>query len=119
MKARLDLWGRALALAWAGFWIFVFAAESWAWHTPVLIALPWVGAGLLFLFLALLPWRWERTGGILLVLTGSTAGVAYAIYSPPRLPAASRLLTIMAFSGPPIAAGILFLTHRRPAAIRA
>lgn len=117
MKARLAVLGRALALLWAGFWIFFFAAESWASHTPVLIALLWVGVGLLFLLLALLPWRWERTGGFLLVAVGFSAGVAYSIWSPPGLSVASRLLTVIAFSGPPLAAGILFLTHRRAVAV--
>jgi hypothetical protein len=72
-----------------------------------------VGVGLLFVFLALVPWRWELTGGFLLVVVGLSAGVAYAIWSPPALPVASRVLTTVAFSGPPLAVGILFLSHRR------
>jgi hypothetical protein len=113
MKLRLALLARALALLWAGFWMFFFVAESWAWHTPVLVALPWVGVGLLFVVLALVPRRWELTGGLLLKVVGLSAGVAYAIWSPPRLRVASRVLTVIAFSGPPLAAGMLFLTHRR------
>jgi hypothetical protein len=113
MKLPLALSARALALSWAGFWMFVFVAESWAWHTPVRVALPWVGLGLLFVFLALVPWRWELMGGLLLVVVGLSAGVAYAIWSPPRLPVGSRVLTTVVFSGPPLAAGILFLMHRR------
>jgi hypothetical protein len=93
--------------------MFVFVAESWAWHTPVRVALPWAGLGLLFVFLALVPWRWELTGGLLLVVGGLSAGVAYAIWSPRRLPVGSRLLTTLVLSGPPLAAGILFLMHRR------
>ena len=115
MKARLALLGRALALLWAGFWIFFFVAESWVWRTPVLVALPWMGVGLLFLLVALLPWRWERTGGFLLVGIGLVAGVAYAICSPARLSVAGRLLTLSTFSGPPLVAGILFLAHQRAA----
>jgi hypothetical protein len=113
MKLRLALLARALALLWAGFWMFFFVAESWAWHTPVLVALPWVGVGLLFVVLALVPRRRELTGGLLLKVVGLSAGVAYAIWSPPRLRVASRVLTVIAFSGPPLAAGMLFLTHRR------
>jgi len=109
VKLRLALLARALALLWAGFWMFFFVAESWEWHTPVLVALPWVGVGLLFVFLALVPWRWERTGGLVLVIVGLSAGVAYAIWAPPRLPLASRALATLAFSGPPLVAGILFL----------
>jgi hypothetical protein len=67
----------------------------------------------------LVPWRWELTGGLLLVVVGVSAGVAYAIWSPPRLPVASRVLTTVVFSAPPVAAGILFLMHRRAMAARA
>ena len=113
MKLLLALLARALALLWAGFWMFFFVVESWVWYTPVLVALPWVGLGLLFVFLALVPWRWERTGALLLMLVGLSAGGAYAIWSPPWLPAASRALATIAFSGPPLVAGILFLTTAR------
>lgn len=113
MKLSLAVIARALTLSWAGFWIFFFAAESWAWHTPLRVALPWMGLGLLFVFLALVAWRWELTGGLLLVVVGLLAGVAYAIWSPPRLPVVSRILTTVVFSVPPLTAGILFLMHRR------
>lgn len=54
MKLRLALLARALALLWAGFWVFFFAAESWVWHTPVLVALPWGGVWACYLFF----WLW-------------------------------------------------------------
>ncbi len=113
MKLSMALLARALALSWAAFWMVFFVAESWAWRTPLGWALPWVGVGLLFLSLALVPWRWETVGGVLLVTTGLFAGVAYTIWSPKQLPVAGRVLTIVVFSGPPLAAGILFLKHRR------
>lgn len=113
MKLSPALLARALALSWAGFWMVFFVAESWAWHTPVGAALPWVGVGLLYVLLALVPWRWELTGGLLLVVAGLSSGVAYAIWPPPRLPLASRVLTTVVFGVPPVAAGILFLMHRR------
>jgi len=113
MKLRLALLARALALLWAGFWMFFFLAESAAWHAPVRVALPWASVGLLFVCLALVPWHWEMTGGLLLMVVGLSAGVTYAIWPPPRLPIASRVLTTVVFSGPPLAAGVLFLIHRR------
>lgn len=115
MKHRSALLARVLALMWAGFWMFFFVAESAAWHTPVRTALLWAAVGLLFVCLALVPWRWERIGGILLVLVGLSAGVAYAIWSSPQLPVASRGLTTAVFSAPPLAAGVLFLMHFRAA----
>jgi hypothetical protein len=47
------------------------------------------------------------------MVVGLSAGVAYAIWSPLRLPIASRVLTTVVFTGPLLAAGILFLMHRR------
>jgi hypothetical protein len=90
MKQRMVFIARLLALLWAVFWLFVVVAESLAWHTPALVAAPWVGGGLLFVILALVPWRWEVTGGLLLVVVGVLTGVAYAIWAPPALPLAPR-----------------------------
>jgi hypothetical protein len=100
-----------LALLWAVFWLFVFVAESLVWSTPALVAAPWVGVGLLFVILALAPLRWEVVGGVLLVVVGLLIGVAYAIWAPPGLPLAGRVITIVVLSGPPLVAGILFLRH--------
>ena len=108
MKRPLVLAARALVLFWAVFWMFFFVVKSAVWHTPVSSALPWVGVGLLFVFSAVVPWRWEMIGGLLLIVVGLSAGVAHAIWWP------SRLLTTLVFGAPPLAAGILLLTHRRP-----
>jgi len=113
MKLRKMHIARALALFWAAFWMFFFVAESWAWHTPVPQALPWVGAGFLFILLALLPWRWRVTGGILLVIAGLAIGVAYVIWGAPSLPLAGRVISTVTLSLPPLVAGILFLADRR------
>jgi len=115
VKLSLTLWARALALVWGGFWTFFFVAESWAWHTPLGAALPWVGLGLLFVCVGLIAFRWELTGGLLLILVGLSIGVAYAVWGP-LLPVTSRFLTLALFSAPPVVAGILFLKHRRIAA---
>jgi len=104
---------RMLVLLWALFWLFFFVVESLVWRTPALAAASWAGVGLLFVILALLPWRKEGTGGLLLVVAGLLTGVAYVIWAPPGLPLASRVITTVAFSGPPLVAGILFLRHHR------
>jgi len=103
---------RALALSWAVFWLFFFVAESWVWRTPARVFASWAGLGLLFVILALVSWRWEATGGLLLVVVGVLIGVAYTIWPPPRLPLVSRVMTTV-LSGPPLVAGILFLRHDR------
>jgi hypothetical protein len=103
---------RALALLWAGFWIFFFVAEAWAWRTPARGVAFWGGVGLLFVVLALLPWRWEVAGGLVLLVLGLLIGVAYPIWPLP-LPLASRVITTVVLSGPPLVAGIVFLIHHR------
>ena len=113
MKQWMVLIARLLALLWAVFWLFFFVAESLAWRTPALVMASWTGVGVMFVILALLPWRKEATGGLLLVVAGLMAGVAYAIWAPPGLPLASRVITTVVFSAPPLVAGILFLRHHR------
>jgi hypothetical protein len=109
---------RALAMLWAGFWAIFFVAEAWAWETPVRATVWWAGVGLLFLILALVPWGWERGGGVLLAVAGLLIGVAYAIWAPPRLPLPSRVITTLVLGGPPLVAGIVFLMHHRDIAAR-
>jgi hypothetical protein len=103
---------RALSLFWSAFWTIFFVAESWAWDTPLPLALPWVGAGLLFILLALLPWRWQTTGGILLIIAGFLIGAGYVVWGPPSLPLAGRVISTVTLSLPPLIAGILFLAGR-------
>jgi hypothetical protein len=104
---------RVVALLWALFWLFFFVAESIAWHTPALIMALWVSVGVLFVGLALLPWRREAAGGSLLVIAGLLLGAAYTIWAPPGLPVLSHALTTIAFCGPPLLTGAVFLVHCR------
>jgi len=103
---------RALALLWAGFWTFFFVAESLAWHTPVGRMMVWLGVGLVFLILALVGWRWEVTGGLLLIAAGVAAALAYAIWAPRELSLTARAATLVAFGVPPVVAGALLLMHQ-------
>jgi len=113
MKPRIVFVARLLALVWAVFWLVFFLVESLAWHTPALITAAWAGLGVLLVVLALLPWGREAAGGLLLAATGVLVGVFYAIWAPPGLPDATRLITIAVFSLPPVVAGMLFLKHHR------
>jgi len=118
MKPWMTIIARALALLWAGFWSFFFVAESWAWGTPARVAVFWAGLGLLFVILALVPWGWEARGGVLLAAVGLLIGVVYAVWAPPRRSLASRVITTLVLSGPPLVAGTLFLMHYRAATER-
>ena len=108
------------------FGIFCFVGsvvvEPTAGHVIVLGA----GVLLLFVILALVPWRWEVTGGLLLVVMSVIVGVTYAIASAAivrqdgsRLPLAVRVITTVVFTGPPLVAGTLFLVHHRSLTARA
>ena len=118
MEIRRVLIARVLALLWAGFWIWFFVAEGWAWRSPWRVMAFWSGVGLAFMILALVPWRWETSGGVLLVVASLLIGVGYTIWFTPRVPFTSRAITTLVFSGPPLIAGILLLTHSRALSAR-
>jgi hypothetical protein len=100
---------RALALLWAGFWTSFFLAESLAWHAPWDRMTTWLAVGLAFVILALLAWRWEVVGGLLLMAAGVLVPLAYWFWGPRALPVATRAAILLAFGVPPVAAGALFL----------
>jgi hypothetical protein len=122
-----NLWmvygARALALLWAGFWIFFFVGSVMVEPTYPRVIVVGSLVLLLFVILALVPWRWEAAGGLLLVVTSLLIGATYAIASASivrddgsRLPLAVRAIGTLFFGGPPLVAGILFLLHRHRAA---
>ena len=128
MKKSWMVYGaRALALLWAGFWVFFFVGSVRVEPTPAHAIVVGSVVLLLFAILALVPWRWEAAGGLLLVVMSLLIGVAYAIASASffrrndgsRLPLAVRVVTTVVFTGPPLVAGILFLLHHRMASSRA
>ena len=117
---------RALALLWAGFWIFFFVGSVMVEPTPAHVIVVGSVALLLFVILALVPWRWEAAGGLLLVVMSLLIGATYAIASASffrrndgsRLPLVVRAITTVVFTGPPLMAGVLFLLHHRTANTR-
>jgi hypothetical protein len=118
---------RALVLLWAGFWVFFFVASVMVEPTYPRVIVVGSLVLLLFAILALIPWRWEAAGGLLLVVMSLLIGATYAIASASffrrndgsRLPLAVRAITTVVFTGPPLMAGILFLLHHRTASTRA
>ncbi len=127
MKKPWMVYGaRALALLWAGFWIFFFVGSIMVEPSYPRVIVVGSLVLLLFVILALVPWRWEAAGGLLLVVMSLLIGVAYALASASffgrndgsRLPLAVRVVTTVVFTGPPLMAGILFLLHHRIASTR-
>lgn len=113
MRLGVVFIARGLALLWAAFWLFFFVAESWFYRAPARVMLLWTCAGVVFVVLALLPRRWEAAGGILLLAVGLLGGAAYAVWPPPELSWAGRVITLATLCVPPIVAGILFVWHSR------
>jgi len=107
----LEYFARVLALLWAGFWMFFSIVESLTWHTPVHRMAMSVCVGLMFVLLALAPWRWEFPGGLMLMAAGVLAALAYAIWWPLEVPLTTRVATLLVFGLPPAVAGVLFLMH--------
>jgi hypothetical protein len=113
MKSLLEISARALGLLWAGFWTYFFVAESSATGAPLRIAIVGSGTCLLSIVLALVPWRWEKTGGLLLIAVALAVGAVYAILAPSHLTTGVKALTTAMLAVPPLIAGIFFLLHRR------
>lgn len=109
------LLARLIALLWAGFWMSFIIAESIATNTPFPNMTLWVGVGLLFLFLAILPWRYPHIAGMLLLAAAAITTLVYTLRPPPHLPPRIRVLTTAVLSLPPLAAGLLLLIALRSA----
>lgn len=126
MKLLMLYGARGLALLWAGFWIFFVVASVIVEGASGLTIAFWSGVLLLFVILALVPWRWEVAGGRLLVVMSLLVGVTYAIASAAivrsdgsQLTFLTRVIGTITFAVPPLVAGILFLLHHRSLAARA
>ncbi len=105
---------RSLALAWAFFWVWFGAASGVSEgigfiRTVVHIALP----GLIFLVSSLIPWRFPRTGGVILIIEGIVITIAYPIMFD-HFPLITIVFVLLTMSVPPLLSGILFLLeHHR------
>jgi hypothetical protein len=98
-----------VALLWAGFWTFFGLASGISEGlSPVGILHHSIFPGLIFLISAIIAWRWNLVGGILLVLESLFVFVVY----PMRFmdfPLITILLVLATMALPPMIAGILFI----------
>ena len=103
--------GRALALSWAGFWLWFGVAsgigEKEGVANFVIHTLVPGGIGMLTVLIA---WRWTGVGGALLVAEGLfiMLAMAFGRLIPNSVPRAALLLTILAL--PPFVAGLLLMS---------
>lgn len=105
----LRISARGIALVWGGFW-------TWFGLSAALDrGLGWTGVavqaavpGLFFLALAVIPFRWEGAGGLLLIVEALVVAIGYPIMvgvSPVR----TVLFVELSMALPPLVAGALFI----------
>jgi hypothetical protein len=93
---------RALALIWACWWtLFGLLSGAGEGYNLSGILLHATVPGLVFLAAAVIAWRWEAIGGVLLLLAGLGTLI---VFWYARTPQGFLLLTL-----PPLVAGLLFL----------
>jgi hypothetical protein len=70
--------------------------------------------GGIFILSTLVAWRWPSIGGTLLVLEGTAAlGLIVRTFLQGKFTASTLTLMCLTLGLPPLAAGILFLIHRK------
>ena len=96
---------------WLWFGIGSAAAEDAGWFNWLMhILIP----GGVFIISAAVAWRWERTGGALLICEGvmATGFVVYGLLAD-RLWPSTVLLMLLTLALPPLISGILFMICAR------
>lgn len=97
--------GRALALCWAGFWLWFGIASGIGEKEGIVNLIIHVlmpgGIGMLT---ALAAWRWARSGGALLAVEGLLIMLAMAIGA-----LHARILLFLILALPPFVAGLMIL----------
>ena len=94
--------GRVLGLLWGGFWTAFGLLSGLGERLSVPgILMHAVMPGLLFLAAALIAWRWQALGGVLLIAAGLAAGAYF--------PWARTVPGILVLPLPGIVAGLLML----------
>jgi len=104
---------RALTIIWAGFWGF-FALAHLFEPGPIRLdgLLIIIGFVIFFSVSALIPWKWEFIGGILLVMEGIAEAITYPfLKSEMSFTVIMQMFFMMGL--PPLVAGILFLVHNK------
>jgi hypothetical protein len=120
LKKGNIVWGRylarAIALAWGGFWVFFGVASGIGEKMNTEgIFMHALLPGLVFLASVVIPWIWEKPGGVLLILEGLFVCVAYPMMFYPRFHISTVIYVLLTMGFPPIVSGIIFLfVSRKP-----
>ncbi|HEY3295182.1 MAG TPA: hypothetical protein VGL38_07070 [bacterium] len=105
--------GRTIALLWALLWIFFGAASGFgAGESLGGIFVHTLMPGMVFLISALVAWKWDVLGGILLMAEGLAVLVRYPFMAR-GFPSETIVFVLLTMVLPPLAAGGLLLLGRR------
>lgn len=112
IRRRSAVAGKVLALLWAGWWtFFAVAVVTSEGGNPVnILRFGWF-LTILPLGMALIALRWDKPGGILLVIAGVAAAVLYPLLATASL--GTIVFMFLAMAAPPLAAGIMLLLGSR------
>ena len=102
---------RVLILCWVGFWGFFIVASILSEPFQTTAFVPIAIYLLFFVIPVFIAWRWERIGGVLLLLIGHAVFVVYPMVMKVSLFTVLMVYLTMAF--PPLIAGLLFFISRR------
>jgi len=101
---------RGLALIWAGFWVFFGVASGLGEELDALgVFMHTLVPGLIFLVFALVAWKWELLGGLLVLLSGVAVAIGYPVWAAGRFELMTIVFVLLTMALPPLVAGILHL----------
>ena len=113
MAVSLQWCARIIVLCWALFWTwFGLASGLGEGLDPLGVIVHTAVPGGLFLVVLAVAWRWEGAGGVLLLVLAAAISVTYPMLFRAR-PLGVVLGAVSMLAAPPLAAGVLFLLHRR------
>jgi hypothetical protein len=105
-----------VAVLWCAFWIwFGIASAIFEQLDTAGRILHVLVPGSFFVLLLLVAWRWEATGGGLMLLAGVAICIAYPIFFGTHFPWPVVLVVLLTMALPPLLAGGLLLSHWRHA----
>jgi ABC-type uncharacterized transport system permease subunit len=110
----LRIGGLALALVWAGWWTFFGIASGIGEKmSPAGVFAHATLPGLIFCGSVAIAWWKESIGGIVLLLEGVVALIAYPLMTYHNFPLSTIAFVILTMALPPLLAGLLLIVDGR------
>ena len=103
---------RILAILWFGFWTF-FGIGSGIAEGGSNFIFHLFFPPLIFAFILVAVWRWEKVGSIIMIIVGLIVAIAYPLTFGRRFPASTSIYMELTMALPPILIGILLILYHR------